>query len=134
MYDDQNSTRPRFVTSLAASRADVPAAQRLRYRGFAEGGGAHPPPAALRPDHRRFDPWCDHLLVRDGRDGPVVGTYRMLPAEVAARLGGFFSEQEFELGAVRGLPGLVEVGRACVDPEHRGGAVLALLWSGLVSY
>jgi putative hemolysin len=134
MYSEQNSTRPRFVTSLAATRADVRAAQRLRYRVFAEEMGARMPHAALGLDHDRFDPWCDHLLVRDGRGGPVVGTYRILPADVAARLGGFFSEQEFELGAVRGLPGLVEVGRACVDPEHRGGPVLALLWGGLVGY
>jgi putative hemolysin len=32
------------------------------------------------------------------------------------------------------LADTVEIGRACVDPEFRGGAVIALLWSGLIRY
>src|SRR5262249_47026330 len=82
----------------------------------------------------RFDPYCDHLLVRDTHTQAVVGTYRMLPAREARKLGGFYAEGEFDLGPVRELPGLVEFGRACVHPDYRTGAVLGLLWAGLAGY
>ena len=29
---------------------------------------------------------------------------------------------------------MVEVGRSCIHPDYRGGAVIALLWSGLADY
>ena len=125
---------PRFSASLAASRADVVEAQRLRYRVFAEEMGARLPQPELRLDRDRFDAYADHLLVRDTLTGAVVGTYRMLPAREARKVGRLYSEAQFELGAVARLPGLVEVGRACVHPGYRTGAVIGLLWAGLATY
>ena len=127
-------TGPRFEVGLARDTADVVAAQRLRYRVFVEELGARLPHLKHRLDRDRFDPYCDHLLVRDADTGAVVGTYRMLPGSEALKLGGFYSEAEFDLGGVGRLPGLVEVGRACVDPAYRTGAVLGLLWAGLARY
>jgi len=46
----------------------------------------------------------------------VVGTYRILPADAAARVGRFYAAGEFDLGRILDLPKLVEVGRACVHP------------------
>jgi hypothetical protein len=40
-----------------------------------------------------FDPWCEHLIVRDRASGDVVGTYRVLTAENARRLGAFCAER-----------------------------------------
>ena len=125
---------PRFEVALARDTADVVAAQRLRYRVFVEELGARLPHLKHRLDRDRFDAYCDHLLVRDADTGAVVGTYRMLPGAEALKLGGFYSEEEFDLGGVGRLPGLVEVGRACVDPAYRTGAVLGLLWAGLARY
>ena len=125
---------PRFEVGLARDTADVVAAQRLRYRVFVEELGARLPHLKHRLDRDRFDPYCDHLLVRNADTGAVVGTYRMLPGAEAMKLGGFWSEAEFDLGDVGRLPGLVEVGRACVDPAYRTGAVLGLLWAGLARY
>src|SRR5262249_35731265 len=125
---------PRFFTQLATSTADVVEAQRLRYRVFAEEMGARLPDAALRLDRDRFDPYCEHLLVRGAGARAGVRTHRMLPAAQARKLGGFYADGEFELGAVRSLPDLVEVGRACVHPDYRTGAVLGLLWAGLAGY
>jgi putative hemolysin len=125
---------PRFSVALALDAADVIEAQRLRYRVFAEEMGARLPHASQRLDRDRFDPYCDHLLVRDAERGSVVGTYRLLPSHEALKLGGFSAEAEFDLGAVRDLPGLIELGRACVDPDYRTGAVIGLLWSGLARY
>ena len=125
---------PRFSSALATSHGDVVAAQRLRYRVFGDEMGATLPDAELGLDRDRFDPYCDHLLVRDEESGLVVGTYRMLPAREARKLGGFCSEQFFALGALGDAPGLVEVGRACVHPRYRNGTVLRLLWGGLARY
>jgi putative hemolysin len=125
---------PRLSSTLATSHGDVVAAQRLRWRVFVDEMGATVPDAESGLDRDRFDPYCDHLLVRDEESGLVVGTYRMLPAREARKLGGFASERFFDLGTLGAGPGLVEVGRACVHPRYRTGAVLRLLWVGLARY
>jgi len=126
--------RGRLAVSLAHSAAAVEEVQRLRYQVFGHELGAIGAEAKLL-DRDRFDPHCDHLLVRDTRANWVVGTYRILTPVAAARAGGFYSEQEFDLHGLAALrPHLVEVGRACVDADYRNGAVIALLWSGLVRY
>lgn len=125
---------PRLVISLAHSAAAVEEVQRLRYRVFGQEMGALAQNADGL-DHDPFDPHCDHLLVRDTSTNHVVGTYRMLNAARAHAAGGFYSEHEFDLGGLAALRShLVEVGRACVDPAYRNGAVIAMLWSGLVRY
>jgi putative hemolysin len=58
-----------------------------------------------------------------------------LTGAAAKRIGGFYSEQEFDLARLDHLrERAVEIGRSCVHPEHRTGAVIALLWSGLADY
>ncbi|MFM8990436.1 MAG: GNAT family N-acetyltransferase [Alphaproteobacteria bacterium] len=94
---------------------------------------------AARRDFDRFDAICDHLLVLDGRlgDGPgaVVGTYRLMRGEVAARHGGFYSEGEFDLGALAARRArILELGRACVDARYRTRATMQRLWSGIADY
>ncbi len=117
---------------LVLDRADLEKAQRLRHRVFIAERGVSRRGAALDAD--RFDAFCDHLIVRT-QGGRVVGTYRMLPPGRAVAAGGFYSEGEFDLAGLRPLlADTVEIGRACVDPEFRGGAVIALLWSGLIRY
>lgn len=82
-----------------------------------------------------FDAYCDHLLVRDTTTGQVVGTYRLLPPDRAAVAGRLYSEGEFDLGPLAGIrSGLVEVGRSCVHPDHRDGAVIGLIWAGIARY
>jgi putative hemolysin len=73
-------------------------------------------------------------VVADTATADVVGTYRILPGHRARELGRFYCETEFDLRALVRLPGLVEIGRACIDPAFRHGAVLPLLWSGLLAY
>jgi putative hemolysin len=71
--------------------------------------------------------------VRECATGAVVGTYRMLTPDDALCAGGFYSETEFDLTALRPLLSrTVELGRASVDPEFRHGGVIALLWAGLL--
>src|SRR5689334_23036497 len=94
---------------LAESAADIDAAQALRYQIFYESLGAEPLPEMARRqrDMDRFDEDCDHLLVLDHSrcTGAVVGTYRLIRRETAARLGGFYSAEEFDISPVLRHPG-----------------------------
>ncbi|WP_416974201.1 GNAT family N-acetyltransferase [Streptomyces sp. 4F14] len=125
----------RYAVSLARSEEDVRAAQRLRYEVFAGEMGALLGGAEAGLDADAFDAYCDHLLVRDTGTGQVVGTYRLLPPERAAVAGRLYSEGEFDLSPLDPIrPNLVEVGRSCVHPEHRDGAVISLIWAGIARY
>ncbi|GAA2823295.1 GNAT family N-acyltransferase [Kitasatospora sp. CM 4170] len=125
-----------YTVALARDEDDVRAAQRLRHEVFAAELGAvlHSPTAGLDVDP--FDEYCDHLLVREGEDGPVVGTYRLLPPTAARRAGRLYSDGEFDLRNLSPLrDGLVELGRSCIHPDHRGnGAVINLMWGGIARY
>ena len=131
----QPRNKPRLSVSLARDEHEVREAQRLRYKVFAEELGAQLVPLEAGLDQDRFDAFCDHLLVRDCASGEVIGTYRILPPHQARRIGGYYSEQEFDFTRLAHLrDGMVEIGRSCVHPDYRGGAVITLLWSGLADY
>lgn len=120
-----------FEVLVAHDPADIEQAMRLRWEVFA--GEMHARVGTVQGiDRDIFDPYCEHLIVRERASGRVVGTYRVLLPERAARLGCLYTEGEFwltRLGSLR--PELVELGRSCVHPDHRKGAVIMLLWSGL---
>jgi putative hemolysin len=126
----------RYAAELAHSEADIRASQQLRYRVFAEEMGAHLHTRTAGLDYDEFDDYCEHLLVREIDTGHIVACTRLLPDTQAAKLGHFYSEGEFELASVLGtLPGrFLEIGRTCVDPDHRGSVVLSTLWNGLAEY
>ena len=111
------------------------AAQRLRHQVFAGELGARLDGPEPGLDSDAFDAYCDHLLVREAATGDVVATYRLLPPERARIAGRLYSESEFDLGRLGPIrDDLVEVGRSCVHPAHRDGAVIALIWAGLARY
>lgn len=125
----------RYTVSVARDEADVRAAQRLRHEVFAGEMGAHLSSPEPGLDIDPFDAYCDHLLVTDQETGQAVGTYRLLPPERARVAGRLYAETEFDLGNLAVLrPELVEVGRSCVHPEHRDGAVISLMWAGIARY
>ncbi len=130
---------------LARNAAEVRRAQRLRYRVFYKEGSAiaDAKTRLSRRDIDAFDSICDHLLVIDhasesGNKGPnVVGTYRLLPQDIAQRHGGFYTASEFDISAlVRRHPSLrfLELGRSCVLPQYRNKRTVELLWHGCWSY
>lgn len=118
---------------VASTPDEIRAAQRLRHRVFAEEMGArlHTPTPGLDIDE--FDEFCDHLVVRDDSTGATVGTYRMLPPHKAP--GRLYSDSEFDLSSLAPLRDvIVETGRSCVHPDHRSGAVINLMWTGIARY
>jgi putative hemolysin len=133
----------RFTVRLAENEADVAAAQRLRYRVFVEEMGAQTTEAdrAARRESDRFDPYFDHLLLIDNAfpgDDPldsVVGAYRLMTGSMAKRGIGFYGATEYDLSKLVAYPReTLELGRSCVSAEHRGGAGMHLLWTGLGQY
>ncbi|MFA7269908.1 MAG: GNAT family N-acyltransferase [Sterolibacterium sp.] len=130
----QRSTH-QFHVGLTHSETEIIEAQRLRYRVFAEELGARLHSRIPGVDQDHYDPFCEHLIVRDDEKARIVGTYRILSPENARRVGNYYSENEFDLNRLNHLRGsLVEVGRSCIDPEYRTGGVIAMLWTGLVRY
>mgnify|MGYP001093099036 FL=1 len=130
----KRSGRQRLTVGFARTESEIHDAQRLRYRIFAGEMGANLPSRTPGIDHDIYDPYCEHLVVRDTASGEVVGNYRILSPENAQKIG-YYSENEFDLTRLQHLrPRLVEIGRSCVHPDYRNGATIALLWSGLASY
>lgn len=130
----------RFELRLAQDDADLRAAQRLRYEVFVAELGADGPlvdhDARLEAD--RFDPYFDHLMLIDhGRDqgAQVVGVYRLMRADQAARAGQFYSADEYDLGPLlTSERRVLELGRSCLHADYRGGTAMLHLWNGLARY
>ncbi len=133
---------PKLAIVWARTEEDVLAAQRLRYQVFVDEMGAQLSVPAGTPagyDIDLFDAYCEHLLVRlenkDGEPGEVIGTYRVMTPEAAKRVGGLYSETEFDLTRLRPLRSkMVELGRSCVHPDHRQGGVIMALWGALAEF
>lgn len=132
---------------LARGPREIWRAQRLRYRVFYQEMSARPDVVSrvFRRDADRFDGACDHLLVIDhaarGRFGgvrpKVVGTYRLMRQSAAQRLGGFYSQGEYDLGPmIARHPELrfLELGRSCVLQPYRTKKTVELLWHGIWAY
>jgi len=136
---------------LARTPLEVRYAQRLRYHVFYEEMSAVPSARArlARRDADPFDAFCDHLLVIDHavqktrklarwRSNPqVVGTYRLLRQNVAARHGGFYTQSEYNIAPlIAGHRDLrfLELGRSCVLKPYRNRPTVELLWQAIWSY
>jgi len=130
-----------FEVRLAGTRAEIEAAQALRYRIFYEEMAAKPSPemAVLRRDFDPFDEVCDHLLVLDRRrgDGPesIVGTYRLIRRAAAAQMGRFYSSAEYDIQKMIDYPAeVLELGRSCIAKDARNTATMQMLWRGIALY
>jgi putative hemolysin len=121
---------------LAYTEQDRLAACRLRFRVFnLELGEGLAESYSSGMDHDAFDYVCEHLLVEEKSSGSIVGTYRMQSGPTARRHLGYYSAQEFDFSPYESLrPQILELGRACIDREHRSSEVLTLLWRGIAQY
>lgn len=121
--------------SWAKHQDEVREAQRLRYQVFANEMGARLPATMAGHDIDLFDDYCEHLLVRDGHSGEVIGTYRVLTPAQSKRVGGTYTDTEFDLTRLRFMrERMVELGRSCVHSDHRHGGVILALWGALFEF
>ena len=124
-----------YIITEAQTAAEVAEAQALRFEVFnlerAEGLVAS---FVTGRDEDLFDAVCNHLLVREGDTGRVVGTYRYQTGLTALANRGYYSATEFNLAPYEHWrPAVLELGRACVHKDHRNRHVLATLWRGIAN-
>ena len=131
----RSSAETRYSLLLSTDPVQIEAAQRLRYNVFSSEPGFALSGQDTGLDADRFDEHCDHLLVREDNSGELVGCYRMLSPTGAVAAGGLYTATEFDIQALDSLrPSLVEMGRAVVRNDHRNGAVVLLMWAGILAY
>ncbi len=119
-----------FIVKTADSREELFQALKLRHAVFHQ---------ELRKkimrtgiDKDKFDKQCDHIIIIDKRIDQIIGTYRLQSSLHTSK---WYTENEFHIKKIKALPGIkLELGRACVHPEHRNGVTIALLWEGISSY
>ena len=110
---EEGRVKTRLHVGLAESEHEILAAQKLRWRVFADELGARLPSRTPGVDRDMYDAYCHHLVVREEESGRIIGTYRILPPDAARRIGGYYSENEFDLTRFAHLRSrLVEVGRS----------------------
>jgi len=129
-----------LTLKIAKTETEIAAAQRLRYRVFVEEMGAETTLEnhKLRQECDAFDPYFDHLILQDTTKNDsdnVIGVYRLMRGDVAKNGIGFYSASEFNLSKIVNSGRCVmELGRSCIDPMHRGGIALHMMWNGLAQY
>ncbi|MCB0407265.1 MAG: GNAT family N-acetyltransferase [Bdellovibrionales bacterium] len=83
-------------------------------------------------DFDKYDLLGDHVVIKNQESGKIVGTYRIMCTHFTDD---FYSENEFTIQNFLNKPGVkIELGRACIEPEHRNGATIALIWKGLARF
>lgn len=127
---------PLYHARLATTGAERQAAFRLRFRVFnLELHEGLEQAFATGADTDEFDAFCDHVIVQDERSGDIVGTYRLQTGNAAARNIGYYSAREFDFSPYEPMRDqTVELGRACIHPDHRKYEVLMLLWKAIVRH
>jgi putative hemolysin len=120
------------LTRTKEERAQV---RQLRYKVFVEeeGASATEEQDLLREEYDSYDRFADYMAVF--HDGKVVATYRIIDRAAAEKLGGFYTETEYDLKKLKRVKGnIAEMSRACVDPEYRDSLAMRMLWMGLADY
>ena len=125
-----------YATRLARNRDEVRAAQMLRFQVFnLELNEGLEQSYATGRDEDPFDAVCHHLVVEHLPTATIVGTYRLQTGQNAVAKLGYYCAQEFEFAMFEPWrAGMIELGRACVHPQHRNLVVLGLLWKGIADY
>jgi putative hemolysin len=127
----------RYVARFARTPEEIDAALRLRFEVFnLELNEGLESSYITERDEDEFDQTCHHLIVVEKETNDVVGTYRLRTGEMARGAHGFYTEIEFDLSLLppEVIEQAVEIGRACIDRNHRNTRVLFLLWKGLAKY
>ena len=105
----------------------------LRYEVFLAG---QPTSQTTQSDIDQYDEHADHLVVTAGEQ--IVATYRLMPVDRILRAGLLpYSSNEFDISSLLESfcpSAAVELGRSCVHPAHRNGALPKLLWNALAKY
>ena len=129
-----------YTVRFATTRAEIEAAQALRYRVFYEEKNGQPT-AEMQAVKRDVDQWDDggfHIIVLDTKrhEKPVVvGTLRLFYSACLLPNQHFYTEETFNLERLKNHFGRsLELSRFCIDSSGRGGAILMLIWKYAMSF
>ena len=125
-----------FEVRLTRNKEERKQVRQLRYRVFVEeeGAGVTDEQRALGEEYDAYDRFAEYMAVF--HQGRVVGTYRIIDRSAAEKMGGFYTENEFNISKIKKYRGnIAEMSRACVDAPYRENAlVMRMLWAGLGEY
>ena len=120
----------RYIVKTVASSYELEKVLKLRYKVFHNEFRKRKIPFGIDLD--RFDFICDHLVIIDVATKELIGTYRIISSEFSQD---FYSASEFDISEILAKEGIkLELGRACIHKDFRNGAVLSILWRGLMQY
>ena len=125
-----------YEVRLTRNKEERRQVRQLRYEVFVEeeGASATEEQKNLREEYDSHDRFAEYMAVF--HNGKIVGTYRIIDRNAAEKMGGFYTESEFNISKIKRYSGNVaEMSRACVAKEYRENAlVMRMLWAGLGEY
>lgn len=125
-----------YEVRLTRTKEERKQVRQLRYEVFCLEENATPTEEQrnLGEEYDAYDTYADYMAVF--HNNQVVGTYRIIDRSAADKMGGFYTESEFNISKIKAVKSnIAEMSRACVKKEYReNGLVLRLLWAGLYEY
>lgn len=119
----------RFQVRFAQSKADVAAAQALRFRCFRQGR------TTPGLDQDEFDSRCQHVLISKLGSTTPVCCFRLLKLETAKDIATSYAAQFYDLANFqKNAAPAVEMGRFCMLPGLADPDVLRIAWGVLARY
>ena len=128
-------TATKYSVGIAQTPREIDELYKLRYDVFnTELGEGIKENEATGRDIDKFDANCEHLIVKDKTNDNIIATYRIHPSWNIHK-DGFYTSTEFDISSLKlDKRQAIEVGRACIQPEHRGNIILAVLWIAIREY
>lgn len=121
-----------FDVSTARDITELREALRLRYEVYYQEWKGEAEDDGNTLDQDELDLYCDHILVRNRKDGLLIATFRFNPIHDD---GPVYSTHEFTLDRFLGLHGdKLELGRACIRKEWRNNMAVLVLYNGIKTY
>lgn len=125
-----------YEVRLTRNKEERKQVRQLRYEVFCleENASATEEQKNLGEEYDAYDTYADYMAVF--HNGKIVGTYRIIDKTAAEKMGGFYTDSEFNLSKIKKVNGnIAEMSRACVHKDYReDGLVIRLLWAGLCEY
>jgi len=138
-----------YVARIAESHTEINAAIRLRFHLYKHhqmsetikklaNGKQHPENVQLKKQRVTFtdgyDKYTTHIIVKEKNDNTIIAAARLMDSYAAFKLGGFFSETEFDLGNFQNSEYLAEISQVVIHPEHQNQKVFNILWGAIGDY
>ncbi|MEM5769806.1 MAG: GNAT family N-acetyltransferase, partial [Bacillota bacterium] len=125
----------KYLITLAETAQEREQVFKLRHKVYQQELNFSCKETAPEQEYDAYDELCDHLLIRDTETNLCVGTFRFLRGKKLQGKAGFYSEQWFDIGALKQRRNnVLELGRACIDAQYRNTKVFKMLFAGVGAY